>query len=151
MPEYPSAASQAPIVVEQITVAVSDLQKTIDGHASALESLIDQGLAELASIRLEGRQAIEQSKNNRQAFVERQADEKRRLAQLSKLIAATETAIVNTQGYAKIIETEAHHKALTKEIRDQMDANLTLQSLHEKYQGILGEEKGKAKAVQDKH
>ncbi len=32
-----------------------------------------------------------------------------------------------------------------------MDKNLSLQALNDKYQGILGSEKGKAKALQDKH
>lgn len=69
-------------------------------------------------MRMEGMQALEFSKSNRLAIRDRQADEKRRLVQLSKMIALTETAILNTQGYAKIIETEGQQKALSKEIRE---------------------------------
>ena len=58
--------------------------------------------------------------------MDKQQEEKKRILQLGKQIALTESAIINTQGYAKIIETEGHLKALTKEIKEQMDKNLSL-------------------------
>lgn len=43
--------------------------------------------------------------------------------QLTKQIAATETDILNSQGYTKIVEAESQHKALLKEIKEQLLKN----------------------------
>jgi len=82
---------------------------------------------------------------------DRQAEEKRRVVQLTKQIAATETDILNSQGYTKIVEAESQHKALLKEIKEQLLKNQEVQMLNDKYNALLFDEKEKTKIVQDKH
>jgi hypothetical protein len=69
-------------------------------------------------VRDESQQATLASKHNISQIKDKQIDDKRRIVLLSKQIATTETAILNSQGYTKIVEAESQHKTLLKEIKE---------------------------------
>ena len=83
-----------------------------------LKQRLEECTGELESMRNETTAQLELSNQQRALYKTKLADEKKRTAMLLREIAAIETEMVNTPGYAKVVELEGEKRTINRQLQE---------------------------------
>ena len=115
-----------------------------------LKAQIVECQSELDQMREDKALIVDQQVQRRAEYKGKVADERKRIAFLTKEINAMETEMVNTTGYRRIFDLENERKNVQKALQTQLTDNEAQQNVYARHSNVLNQRKNKIADVQSK-